>query len=234
MHFESFDSLEAMQAAMRLAEEEANRLVTPQQAAITLGDHWARPMGEHYDYMWIVGRIFDLDELLAGQLFGARLPTDHHPTYLSRAQDLMLTASQRDHRRYNGTFAQAFTDGPDAFAAAALDIADQYQQDRYREGIPDPEYLDETVAEFISWAAIVIDTYQRGYRFGVAYSPAAPEGDLGDTHISQMVPITREEWDEAVAANHDVRPLFTKTSSAWCRILLTHSSLMQLYSREVH
>jgi hypothetical protein len=42
------------------------------------------------------------------------------------------------------------------------------------------------------------DAYRRGYRFGKAYSVACPEGELGDTHISQM--LSKLEPLEFVAA----------------------------------
>lgn len=40
-------------------------------------------------------------------------------------------------------------------------------------------------------------SYADGYRFGDAYSIACPEGELGDTHVSQMAPITEEEFNQA-------------------------------------
>lgn len=43
---------------------------------------------------------------------------------------------------------------------------------------------EEEVAEEI---ASISEGYERGYRFGPAYSVACPEGELGDTHIANMV-----------------------------------------------
>ena len=40
-------------------------------------------------------------------------------------------------------------------------------------------------------------SYARGFRFGRAYSVVEPDGELGDTHVSDMVPISQEEFDEA-------------------------------------
>jgi hypothetical protein len=39
-------------------------------------------------------------------------------------------------------------------------------------------------------------SYNNGFRFGRAYSIIEPRGELGDTHVSQMIPITKEEFDE--------------------------------------
>lgn len=41
--------------------------------------------------------------------------------------------------------------------------------------------------------------YERGFRFGRAFSVVEPDGELGETHVSAMIPITKEEFDEARA-----------------------------------
>jgi hypothetical protein len=41
------------------------------------------------------------------------------------------------------------------------------------------------------------DSYHRGYRFGTAYSVITPDGELGSTHISVMVPITKSQFENA-------------------------------------
>lgn len=46
-----------------------------------------------------------------------------------------------------------------------------------------------------------LDSYSRGYRFGRAYSVVEPTGELGSTHISEMIPITKEQFEEAKALN---------------------------------
>jgi hypothetical protein len=38
--------------------------------------------------------------------------------------------------------------------------------------------------------------YDNGFRFGRAYSVIEPNGELGDTHVSEMVPITEEEFKQ--------------------------------------
>lgn len=45
--------------------------------------------------------------------------------------------------------------------------------------------------------------YDRGYRFGRAYSVAVVDGELGDTHVSTMIPITKENFEAAKAVNWD-------------------------------
>lgn len=44
---------------------------------------------------------------------------------------------------------------------------------------------------------VELDSYKRGYRFGKAYSTIEPTGELGSTHISEMVPISQEQFEEA-------------------------------------
>lgn len=47
------------------------------------------------------------------------------------------------------------------------------------------------------------DTWRRGYRFGMAYSVACPEGELGTTHISVMTPITEFMYNQAKERHWD-------------------------------
>jgi len=39
--------------------------------------------------------------------------------------------------------------------------------------------------------------YDNGFRFGRAYSIVEPDGELGDTHVCDMVPITEEEFNQS-------------------------------------
>ena len=41
------------------------------------------------------------------------------------------------------------------------------------------------------------DSYNNGFRFGRAYSVIEPEGELGDTHVCDMIPITKEEFEQS-------------------------------------
>lgn len=45
------------------------------------------------------------------------------------------------------------------------------------------------------------DVYRRGYRFAQHYSQAEPRGEPGETHISQMRPLGREQFELARACS---------------------------------
>lgn len=45
----------------------------------------------------------------------------------------------------------------------------------------------------------IVNAFARGYRFGRAYSIACVEGELGDTHVSVMTPISHSAFDDAEA-----------------------------------
>lgn len=45
------------------------------------------------------------------------------------------------------------------------------------------------------------DSFERGYRFGDAYSVMEPEGELGTTHVANMWPISEEDFIENKAHN---------------------------------
>jgi hypothetical protein len=44
---------------------------------------------------------------------------------------------------------------------------------------------------------VLAKSYERGYRHGRWYSVVEPEGELGDTHILNLTPITRNDFEEA-------------------------------------
>lgn len=39
------------------------------------------------------------------------------------------------------------------------------------------------------------ESYTRGYRYGRCHSILCPEGELGDTHLSQVLPVTAEVFE---------------------------------------
>lgn len=41
----------------------------------------------------------------------------------------------------------------------------------------------------------IYERYKRGYRFGMAWSQWEPRGEFGDTHVSQMIPISKELFE---------------------------------------
>lgn len=45
------------------------------------------------------------------------------------------------------------------------------------------------------------DSYDNGFRFGRAYSVVVPEGELGETHVADMVKISKAQFD--YAKQHD-------------------------------
>lgn len=59
------------------------------------------------------------------------------------------------------------------------------------------------------------DTYERGYRFGRAYSVWCPGGELGDSHISVLWPIHEDEFCAAMVNG------WQPTSQPWEREMLT-------------
>jgi len=42
--------------------------------------------------------------------------------------------------------------------------------------------------------------YQRGWRYGRVYSPHIPEGEYGDEHVAEMIPISAAQFEAARAA----------------------------------
>ena len=57
-------------------------------------------------------------------------------------------------------------------------------------------------------------THERGYRFGYAYSPYCSDGELGESHISVLWPITRQEFSSAL------RCKWQPTDQAWFHDML--------------
>jgi hypothetical protein len=49
--------------------------------------------------------------------------------------------------------------------------------------------------------------HARGYRFGTAYSIVEPDGELGSTHLSRMVPISKDMFLGARLHHWDVREI---------------------------
>lgn len=61
----------------------------------------------------------------------------------------------------------------------------------------DPVY-DGIDPEEIAWEKENMRAnYENGYRFGRAYSVVCPEGELGDTHVYDMIKIDKETFEAA-------------------------------------
>jgi hypothetical protein len=58
----------------------------------------------------------------------------------------------------------------------------------------DPVYEDIDSGELEWEKEDAKANYDNGYRFGRAYSVVVPEGELGDTHVYDMTPITKEQF----------------------------------------
>jgi len=59
------------------------------------------------------------------------------------------------------------------------------------------------------------DAYARGYRFSQAFSLYTPTGELGDTHIAVIWPITEDEFNSASACQWQL------TGAEWEREMLS-------------
>lgn len=59
------------------------------------------------------------------------------------------------------------------------------------------DWNEEQTEEYESIIAGMYERWGRGYRFGRAYSEVEPRGELGDTHIVEMIEITEAEFDVA-------------------------------------
>jgi hypothetical protein len=60
---------------------------------------------------------------------------------------------------------------------------------------------DESAQEWLDSIPQDKASLERGYVFGKAYSVVEPTGELGDTHVSQMVEVPRETWELARSYN---------------------------------
>jgi hypothetical protein len=60
----------------------------------------------------------------------------------------------------------------------------------------DSDRLCEDPEEAAEEKRMLEASYARGFRFGRAYSVIEPRGELGDTHVADMVPMTAEQFEE--------------------------------------
>lgn len=71
---------------------------------------------------------------------------------------------------------------------------------------PDVAIADEFgAAEFASIVEGLRERRTRGYLYGECFSVVEPDGELGDTHVSSVWPLTEEAFAEAKAHGWDVR-----------------------------
>lgn len=75
------------------------------------------------------------------------------------------------------------------------------------------------------------DLYKRGYRWSMAHSVLSREGELGDTHLAVLWPITEDEFRKAETSG------FRKTSGPWeteMLLRITHEMRVALMAQEEH
>lgn len=81
----------------------------------------------------------------------------------------------------------------------------------------DPEELQYTLET-------LADAHRRGYRYGRAYSVIEPEGEWGSTHISTMVEITEEQFNQAQAHGWDGHEIAAQADGHWILKALMRSA----------
>jgi hypothetical protein len=65
--------------------------------------------------------------------------------------------------------------------------------------VDDYEDPEEAKAEAAETVARLLDSHERGYMFGKAYSVIEPDGEYGDTHRADMWPISEACFEDAQA-----------------------------------
>lgn len=68
------------------------------------------------------------------------------------------------------------------------------------------EGYDKAVQQAVDTVRSTKKSRARGYMYGDAYSILAPRGELGQTHVANVSPITQEEFDEAERCDWDIPP----------------------------
>lgn len=78
--------------------------------------------------------------------------------------------------------------------------AERFIQRDIADGVPEEETRAEAKAE----ADALLESYAEGFRFGYAYSAVEPDGELGDTHVCSMIPISAENFAAIKEAHYDL------------------------------
>lgn len=179
MDFIPIDNLEDFFEKTRAAETAANAQLTDAQRAITHGSCWAR-----FDHEFlIVGIIQTLPEFIAAELCGV---TEFSDTVSWRAE-----VQRRAARVIEQLDVKTHADVGLKYDLICTALR--------AEGVePTADGADPIAQQ---------DSYDRGYRFGKAFSVMCPTGEYGSTHVSHMVPLRRSEFDDVLAAGYDAREL---------------------------
>lgn len=78
---------------------------------------------------------------------------------------------------------------------------DEVIQEEIEYSYPDEPEVDPTAIR-----SHFTERYERGYRYGRAHSLWCPEGELGDSHISVLWPITKEDFELAKTSGWNPGP----------------------------
>lgn len=146
MEIQSFDSMEAMYAAMAASEAAANAALHPKQGGM-------RDAVNETVY-WV--RVYGGDLLIFGECPSLAEATAKERTYYPILDKDRATLSADEQEEY-----------------------------------------DESASEFAYSSANLVERRSRGYLFGTAYSVIEPRGELGDTHVANAWPITKEAFEQA-------------------------------------
>lgn len=175
MEVRSYGSWEEAQEAMAEAEKAADAMTADWQREISWGDAWCNPHVMYGTPIVILGKVKTIPETIASELFLAYEGTPQRDEAVAKGRRILMRIEEEV--------------GPDTpngmhivYAAHGLGY----------------EIEDEAMEEFVFTWEGVVERYNRGYRFGRAFSEVEPEGELGDTHISQLFPITHDNLDEGL------------------------------------
>lgn len=180
MEFRSYDSAEEMMADMRRNEEAAIASTFDDQRDITWDDRWFRLVTVSPDqHLSIFGHVHSLARHTAGELgIGSYPDYDDHKVqpYIDELEDVIGTDWWRDR--------SSWVDLHKKLTGVGLTT---YDRD-----------------EFVTTSMLTVESYDRGYRMGQAWSVVETRGELGSTHVSTMLPIDEAEFELARGYSWDL------------------------------
>ena len=213
----SFDTIEEMQAFMREQEQVAQELVTDQQRRIGYGDYWMRPLGAAYDYAFVFGQVQTEREFVRAEMFGVTLYNDPDELdWADTAVDELFAVMESRGVPWSYPYAETI-------ANLAVELG----------------HVRTGEHGMMAGAALrhQFEMMERGYRFGRAYSVIVPDGEFGSTHVSEMVPLRKEEFEDARKAGWSWSALATPGEPGYAdwaaRLMIRNETLEQLHAREI-
>lgn len=216
MNFESFNSIEQMLNFLDQHEKTANDNATDAQRRITYGDVWMRIFEQ--EEVIAFGRNWTVADLIVEEIL-----------YENGYPEPLVHELYEEHAR---TLDKAFTN-PDISNNAVFDFLVDLA------AIQEPVLtLHDTTQEWMSSNLIrahdIAERYQRGYRFGIVHSPIVPNGELGDTHIAVMVPLTHREYQHAFIHGWDYKSMFNDKDSPIREIFARNKTYGDLFNRVIY